>query len=147
MIDTIKNDTMVDKPSQWIKIQWFLISIGVTFFSPELGLIPLSIWIYHVLDIYFWSWTYTHDSIIEKRGILNVEVEEIQYFRIKDVQLYKPFLYRLVGLSKLVLITSDSSRPMIVLNGISNGDIKREMFKSVALDSRRSEGIREFDIR
>lgn len=141
------NGASVDKPSQWIKIHWFLLSIGFTYFSPELGIIPLVIWLYNVVDLYFWSWTYTSDSIIEKRGILNVNTEEIQYFRIKDVQLYEPFLYRLVGLSKIILITSDATKPTIVLNGIMDGESKREMFKTFALKSRRSEGIREFDIR
>lgn len=141
------NGSSIDKPSQWIKIHWFLLTIGVTYFSPELGLIPLVIWLYHVVDLYFWSWTYTSDSIIEKRGILNVNTEEIQYFRIKDVQLYEPFLYRLVGLSKIILVTSDETKPIIVLNGIEDGKGKREMFKNHALKSRRSEGIREFDIR
>lgn len=141
------NGSSIDKPSQWIKIHWFLLTIGVTYFSPELGLIPLLIWLYHVVDLYFWSWTYTSDSIIEKRGILNVNTEEIQYFRIKDVQLYEPFLYRLVGLSKIILVTSDETKPIIVLNGIEDGKGKREMFKNHALKSRRSEGIREFDIR
>ena len=70
-----------------------------------------------------------------------------QYFRIKDVQLYEPFLYRLVWLSKIILITSDETKPIIVLNGIEDGKGKREMFKTFALKSRRSEGIREFDIR
>jgi uncharacterized membrane protein YdbT with pleckstrin-like domain len=141
------NGSSVDKPSQWIKIHWFVLAIGVTYFSPEFGLIPLVIWLYHVVDLYFWSWTYTSDSVIERRGILNVNTEEIQYFRIKDVQLYEPFLYRLVGLSKIILITSDETKPIIVLNGIEDGKGKREMFKTFALKSRRSEGIREFDIR
>tara|TARA_R110001606_G_scaffold352696_1_gene503110 strand:- start:7657 stop:8118 length:462 start_codon:yes stop_codon:yes gene_type:complete len=137
----------LDKPSQWIRIQWLLLAVGVTYFSPEIGIIPLAIWLYHVIDLYFWSWTYTSDSIIERRGILNVNTEEIQYFRIKDVQLYEPFLYRLVGLSKIILITSDETKPIIVLDGIADGEGKREMFKTFALQSRRSEGIREFDIR
>lgn len=141
------NGSSIDKPSQWIRIQWLALAVGVTYFSPELGLIPLVVWLYYAIDLYFWSWTYTSDSIIEKRGILNVNTEEIQYFRIKDVQLYQPFLYRLVGLSKIILITSDATKPTIVLDGIMDGEGKREMFKTFALKSRRSEGIREFDIR
>ena len=141
------NGSSIDKPSQWIRIQWLVLAVGVTYFSPELRLIPLVVWLYYAIDLYFWSWTYTSDSIIEKRGILNVNTEEIQYFRIKDVQLYQPFLYRLVGLSKIILITSDATKPTIVLDGIMDGEGKREMFKTFALKSRRSEGIREFDIR
>ena len=74
-------------------------------------------------------------------------MDEIHLFRIKDVHLYQPLLYRIVGISKLSLVTSDKTRPILVLNGIKDGNRKREMFKKLTLSSRKSQGVKEFDFR
>ena len=135
------------KPSQWLNVGYFILSIVITAVYPPLGIVAMLVTLWKVLEIYFWSWDLTNDSVIEKKGVLNVTTDEVHLFRIKDVHLYQPILYRLVGLSKLYLVTSDKTKPVLILNGISDGERKREMFKKLTLSSRKSQGVREFDFR
>lgn len=138
---------IVDRPSQWLNIGYFLLTIGLTFVSMELAFISLIILIWKSLVLYFTKWSYTTDTILERVGVFNVTTDEIQFFRIKDLRLYQPLLYRIVGISRLILITSDKFKPVLVLNGIRNGKRKRDMLKALAISSRREMGVKEFDIR
>ena len=138
---------IVDRPSQWLNIGYFLLTICLTFVSMELAFISLIILIWKSLVLYFTKWSYTTDTILERVGVFNVTTDEIQFFRIKDLRLYQPLLYRIVGLSRLILITSDKFKPVLVLNGIRNGKRKRDMLKALAISSRREMGVKEFDVR
>ncbi len=40
---------------------------------------------------------------------------ELELYRVKDIVLNEPFLLRLVGLSNIVLVTSDRSTPVFVV--------------------------------
>lgn len=138
---------IVDQPSQWLNIGFIILTVGLYFIHPLLGFLFSFFLLWKILVLRFWTWIYTGDSIVERKGVFSVTTEEIQYFRIKDVELYEPFLYRLVGLSKIYVYTSDWSKPTIVLNGIYDGQMKRDMIKKMALNHRRKEGVREFDFR
>ena len=138
---------IVDRPSQWLNIGYFLLTIGLTFVSMELAFTSLIILIWKSLALYFTKWSYTTDKILERVGVFNVTTDEIQFFRIKDLRLYQPLLYRIVGISRLIMITSDKFKPVLVLNGIRNGKRKRDMLKALAISSRREMGVREFDVR
>ena len=138
---------IVDRPSQWLNIGYFLLTIGLTFVSMELAFISLIILIWKSLVLYSTKWSYTTDTILERVGVFNVTTDEIQFFRIKDLRLYQPLLYRIVGISRLILITSDKFKPVLVFNGIRNGKRKRDMLKALAISSRREMGVKEFDIR
>lgn len=143
---SLNHAIMSDKPSQWLNFGYLLLTL-ICFIFPPLGLISLTYLIWRVLVIHFWRWDITSDSVVEVKGVLNVSLDEIQLFRVKDVHLYEPFLYRLVGLSKLYLITSDRTRPVLVLDGIRNGRAKRIMFKNMTIDHRKREGVKEVDFR
>lgn len=138
---------IVDRPSQWLNMGYFLLTIGLTFVSMELAFISLIILIWKSLVLYFTKWSYTTDTILERVGVFNVTTDEIQFFRIKDLRLYQPLLYRIVGISRLILITSDKFKPVLVLDGIRNGKRKRDMLKALAISSRREMGVKEFDVR
>ena len=138
--------SILDKPSQWLNFGYVVLTV-CGFIIPPLGLLCFFFLLWKILVVHFWKWEITGDSIIETKGVLNVNIDEVQLFMIKDVRLYEPFLYRLVGLSKLYLVTSDKYRPVLVLDGIRDGKAKRAMFKNMALTHRKKEGVREFDFR
>jgi uncharacterized membrane protein YdbT with pleckstrin-like domain len=144
---TMNGSLMSIKPSQWLNFGYALSTVVGLLIHPILGGIVGLYLLWKVLEVYFLRWDITNDSIIEREGVLNVTMDEIHLFRIKDVHLYQPLLYRIVGISKLCLVTSDKTRPILVLNGIKDGNRKREMFKKLTLSSRKSQGVREFDFR
>ena len=83
----------------------------------------------------------------KKTGILNVSTEEVLLFRVKDIRLYEPLLYRLVGLSQLTIVTSDYTNPSITLYGIKNGEELMTIIRQLVANARQSEGVKELDIR
>ena len=112
-------ESVIDRPSQWLNIGYF-INVYAYFIPVTAGALFLVL-VWKSLELYFTQWIYTDDTIVERKGVFNVTTDEIQFFRIKDVRLYRPLLYRIVGISKITLITSDKFRPTIVLNGVYNG--------------------------
>ncbi len=144
----LKDQISVIKSSQFLNIGFGLMVVGGLFTTSPFVIIPLILLLlWKVVELYCISWCLTHDSIIERTGVFNVNTDEVHYFRIKDVHLYQPLLYRLVGLSRLTITTSDSSKPVVVLNGVYDGKRKMQTFKALAIATRKEMGVKEFDIR
>ena len=130
------------KPSHWVNVHLYLISIAIAFVFPPSLLFTL----YVYLDLNSWKFNFSEQKIMEKKGLFSIKETENHYFRIKSVTLNKPFLYRFVGLSILTIETSDFAKPTLVLDGISNGDQIRSFLYERIQFSRNKEGVRELDI-
>ena len=135
-------------PNQLLNIGYLSILLTLIYLDIRpLALLTLIILIIKALDLYCTTWTIHQDNLIEKTGILNVNTEEVLLYRVKDIRLYEPLLYRLVGLSKLTIITSDYTNPSIVLYGIRNGEELMTIIRQLVANSRKIEGVKELDIR
>ncbi|MDC1465864.1 PH domain-containing protein [Polaribacter sp.] len=135
-------------PNQLLNIGYLSILLALIYLDIRpLALLALIILILKALDLYCTTWTIHQDNLIEKTGILNVNTEEVLLYRVKDIRLYEPLLYRLVGLSKLTIITSDYTNPSIVLYGIRNGEELMKIIRQLVANSRKIEGVKELDIR
>ena len=135
-------------PNQLLNIGYLSILLTLIYLDIRpLALLALIILILKALDLYCTTWTIHQDNLIEKTGILNVNTEEVLLYRVKDIRLYEPLLYRLVGLSKLTIITSDYTNPSIVLYGIRNGEELMTIIRQLVANSRKIEGEKELDIR
>lgn len=93
---------------------WVILSASI--------IIPFGIVFFKILDTRFINYTLTSERLIIKKGVLTRTTDEIELYRIKDIQLVEPFLQRLVGLSVIEITSSDRSNPNISLEGIRNGD-------------------------
>jgi uncharacterized membrane protein YdbT with pleckstrin-like domain len=135
-------------PNQLLNIGYLSILLALIYLDIRpLALVALIILIIKALNLYCTTWTIHQNNLIEKTGILNVNTEEILLYRVKDIRLYEPLLYRLVGLSKLTIITSDYTNPSIVLYGIRNGEELMTIIRQLVANSRKIEGVKELDIR
>ena len=135
-------------PNQLLNIGYLSILLALIYLDIRpLALLALIILIIKALDLYCTTWTIHQDNLIEKTGILNVNTEEVLLYRVKDIRLYEPLLYRLVGLSKLTIITSDYTNPSIVLYGIRNGEELMTIIRQLVASSRKIEGVKELDLR
>ena len=135
-------------PNQLLNIGYLSILLALLYLDIRpLALLALIILIIKALDLYCTTWTIHQDNLIEKTGILNVNTEEVLLYRVKDIRLYEPLLYRLVGLSKLTIITSDYTNPSIVLYGIRNGEELMTIIRQLVANSRKIEDVKELDIR
>lgn len=128
-------------PSHWTSFIYYLICIPLTFVF-GLGLLMAG-WRY--LTIKKNIIKVTSQRIVEKKGVLSKTTNELELFRVKDIRLEEPFFLRLVGLSNIVLITSDRTDKIVSINGVKNGEDLKENLRSF-IDKRRTEkGVKETD--
>ena len=135
-------------PNQLLNIGYLIMLLTLLYLDIRpLAVVALIILIIKALNLYCTTWTIQQDILIEKTGILNVNTEEVLLYRVKDIRLYEPLLYRLVGLSQLTIITSDYTNPSITLYGIKNGEKLMNIIRQLVANSRKVEGVKEIDIR
>lgn len=123
-------------PSQWTNFSIFASSI-------ILITIPWAFWSYLVVRT--WKIRLTNQRLIEQKGVLSKTTNELELYRVKDIKVSQPFFLRLVGLSNIILATSDRTNPTVIIPAIKNAmDIKEKL--RVAVDDRRDQkGVRETD--
>ena len=135
-------------PNQLLNIGYLIMLLTLVYLDIRpLAVVALIILIIKALNLYCTTWTIQQDYLIEKTGIFNVSTEEVLLYRVKDIRLYEPLLYRLVGLSKLTIVTSDYTNPSVVLYGIKNGEELIGIIRQLVANSRKNEGVKEIDIR
>ena len=145
---TINYNPVSVSPNQLLNIGYLIMLLTLVYQDIRpLAVVALIILIIKALNLYCTTWTIQQDNLIEKTGILNVSTEEVLLYRVKDIRLYEPLLYRLVGLSKLTIITSDYTNPSVVLYGIKNGEELIGIIRQLVANSRKIEGVKEIDIR
>jgi uncharacterized membrane protein YdbT with pleckstrin-like domain len=145
---TINYNPVSVSPNQLLNIGYLIMLLTLVYLDIRpLAVVALIILIIKALNLYCTTWTIQQDNLIEKTGILNVSTEEVLLYRVKDIRLYEPLLYRLVGLSKLTIITSDYTNPSVVLYGIKNGEELIGIIRQLVANSRKIEGVKEIDIR
>lgn len=132
------------KPSHWIYFPHYVIGTTLAFFT--LGITLLYV-LYKFLWLHFWEFDVTNQRILQETGILSKKLNEVELFRVKDIKLSRPFFLRLVGLSNIVLETSDRTHPMKIIPGVKNGKQLREELRTCIEIRREEKGVRETDFR
>ena len=135
------------KPSQFVNIGWFLAAAGTAFITPAIGIFFGVIWLWNCLVIAFHEFQFAERTITEKQGVLNIRIREVHYYRIKSIRMEEPLLYRLVGISRIELITSDPLIPAISIFAIDKGDEVRNYLKEMTVLRRQEQGVKEYDLR
>ena len=129
-------------PSQWINFGFYLLCIPLSLVF-GLGLL-LALWKY--FDTHLHRFEITDQRILEHKGIFSRTTDEVELYRVKDLSHERPFLLRLVGLSNIILDTTDRSNPMLHIKGLKQGQQLKEQLRN-AVDRRRDlKGVREMDI-
>lgn len=99
-----------------------------------------------MLETYCTTYEFYQDRILYRRGVLSVTTDEILIHRIKSINLHEPFLYRIVGISNLRIISSDKFVPQIELTGIPVGREIMDVLRQLVEQNRSIKGTKEFDI-
>ena len=127
-------------PSQWTNFGTYVFCI---LFS--LLVIPILIALWRFLVVKNWKIEITDQRLIEEKGVLSKTTDELELFRVKDIRLDQPFFLRLVGLSNVILETSDRSHSIVKIPAIKDGKNLREQLRT-AVDLRRDKKrVRETD--
>ena len=134
-------------PSNWINIGWFIAAVVSTALNLYLGVFFGLIWLWKCLVVFCFQYQFAEYTMTEKRGVLNIRIQEVHYFRIKSIRMEEPLLYRLVGICSIDLITSDPLIPVIRILAIENGTELRNFLKTQTAQRRKEQGVMEYDLR
>ena len=87
----------------------------------------------------------TSERLRMRHGVFSRTWEELELYRVKDATLHQPFLYRLVGLSSISLVTSDRTHPYVSIPAVADGETLREHLRDCIERQRARRGVRELD--
>jgi uncharacterized membrane protein YdbT with pleckstrin-like domain len=135
--------TNVFKPSQWTNLGYIIFGVAT---APLTYGISLIIPVWKIIETYYTKYEFYSDRIIYRRGVFEVTTDEILIYRIKSINLHEPFLYRLIGISNLNLITSDKYVGEIKLTAIPVGMEFRNTLREMVEENRNIKGTKESDI-
>jgi uncharacterized membrane protein YdbT with pleckstrin-like domain len=85
-----------------------------------LDLVILSIIVYHHLYLRRCSWTITEEQIIHQRGVIAIDKDYLELYRVSDYSEYSSVLDRLFGLKQIRITSTDQSSPLLIIYGITN---------------------------
>ena len=136
------------KPSQWINVGWYLLPFCLAYFTGSFYMTAASVvvLIYKYLEVDYCRYYIYEDHMTERKGVLNVTEETVNYFRIKSIMIEEPVAMRLVGLSNVKVITSEQFKPYFLFHGVENGDGIQAFLQNCAKHERQKLGIRELDL-
>ena len=97
------------RPSQLLNFYWFLSCVLI---------IPLPIALAKYIVLRCQHYRLTQESFYARRGVFSVKSDHIELYSVKDYRLEAPFFFRILGLARVVLSTSDISSPQVVIRGI-----------------------------
>jgi uncharacterized membrane protein YdbT with pleckstrin-like domain len=127
-------------PSQWTNFGTYVMCILFCWL-----VIPVFIALWRFLVVKTWKIEITDQRLIEEKGVLSKTTDELELYRVKDIRLDQPFFLRLVGLSNVILLTSDRTNPVVRIPAITDGKNLREKLRA-AVDTRRDrKRVRETD--
>ncbi len=121
-------------PYNWITGLWLgLLVIGLLY----------GLW--HYLVVVCTSYTLTTGQLRERHGVLNRATDSLELYRIKDVRVINPLLFRPLGLGHVQVDSSDRTTPRTLLKAIKNADQVGKLILREAEKLRVKKGVREFD--
>ena len=88
----------------------------------------------------------TTERVKITQGVFSKVTDTLELYRVKDLETQQPFLYRLVGLERVQINTSDLTTPFVFVDAIPAevkfGDKLRNQVEAVRMQKR----VREIDI-
>ncbi len=102
-------------------------------------------WLGKVIATRFHQYEVTNQRFKQITGVFSRRVEVMELYRIKDMELEMPLHFRLFGLSRIIMSTSDRTTPVIVMNAIHDGMKVSDQIRHYVEDLRDKKRVREVD--
>src|ERR1700730_8524522 len=88
----------------------------------------------------------TTERLKMTEGVFSKVTETLELYRVKDIEVRQPFIYRIVGLENIKVNTSDLSSPVILIDGISQKVGLADKLRNQVEIIRAQKNVRELDI-
>ncbi len=118
----------IGQPSQIENIGIFIICalLSITIVGTVVA-IPLATWRY--LATRCKRFKLTDQRLVIHSGVLNKKNEQIELFRVRDIDCEQPLSLRLFKLGRLTITSTDRTDPVAVINAIRGGEVIVEQFR------------------
>jgi uncharacterized membrane protein YdbT with pleckstrin-like domain len=128
-------------PSQWMNFTTYVMAVLFCWL-----IFPLFIALYRYLLTRTMKFKITSKRIEMEKGILSISHDETELFRVRDISMKQPFWLRLVGLSTIILATSDSSSRYLRIAGIKADKTLMIALRDAIEERRAEKNVRELDV-
>ena len=122
------------RPSQYLNIFVYILFFW-TIIGPLMAYLAIRFTIYEV----------TEQRFIQKTGVLNQKIDELELYRVRDYRIEKPLYLRIFGLGNLILVTSDKSDPRVAILAIKDVENLRDKIRNSVEIARKKTGTKEVD--
>ncbi|MBA4495565.1 PH domain-containing protein [Paenactinomyces guangxiensis] len=109
-------------------------------------IVPIFIAIWTAIKLKATRYQLTTERLRIREGILSKRTEEVELYRVKDMSVEWPFIYRMFNKGNIRLVTSDHSAPTIVLEAISGADELMDVLREHVEICRDRKRVREIDL-
>jgi uncharacterized membrane protein YdbT with pleckstrin-like domain len=132
-----EHDVWSGSPSQWQNIGAWVACIV---------LIPIPWALWRALVTRGTRYALTDQRLKVTRGVFNRVTDDLELYRVKDTHFQQTFWQRMVGIGDIVLSTSDTTTPTVVLADIKGAESVRERVRGVVEQRRDAKHVRELDV-
>jgi membrane protein YdbS with pleckstrin-like domain len=109
-------------------------------------IVPIFIGLRRYLETKNHLFELTSERLKMTEGIFSKITETLELYRVKDIEVLQPFIYRIVGLENIKVNTSDLSSPVILMDGISQKIGLADKLRNQVEIIRAQKKVRELDI-
>ena len=109
-------------------------------------IVPIFIGLRRYLETKNQVYELTTERLKISQGIFSKVTESLELYRVKDIEVSQPFIYRLVGLENIKVNTSDLSSPVILIDGVPQNVGLPDKLRNQVETIRALKKVRELDI-
>ncbi len=109
-------------------------------------IVPIFIGLRRYLETKNQVFELTTERLKMSEGIFSKVTETLELYRVKDIEVLQPFIYRMVGLENIKVNTSDLSSPVILIDGVSQEIGLADKLRNQVEIIRAQKKVRELDI-
>lgn len=106
--------------------------------------IPWALW--NWLKVKSRVYTLTTERLIIEDGVFNKTQDTLELYRVRDLQVFEPFMLRLFGLQNIHLLATDLTTENLMLDHIPSSLNLRDKFRECVEECRKRKGVREVGV-
>jgi uncharacterized membrane protein YdbT with pleckstrin-like domain len=128
-------------PSQVVNLPVFVVCV-------------LLCWLVVPIFVALWKWLVvkniryelTTERLKLRHGVLNRSLDELELYRVRDYRLEQPLFLRIFSLGNIIVRTTDTTHPLIVLRAVHDGENVLEAVRRNVEECRARKNVRALDL-
>ena len=128
-------------PSQVVNLPVFVVCV-------------LLCWLVVPIFVALWKWLVvkniryelTTERLKLRQGVLNRVLDEIELYRVRDYRLEQPFFLRIFSLGNIIVRTTDTTHPLLVMRAVRDGENVLEALRRNVEECRARKNVRALDL-